>query len=149
MTGCKGHLIVGGLFAAGLIAVFTWLDFYTPGLKQGTLLAAITLMAALLPDADKEGEAKNYYYGLMLVTYGALMIQHRFRETSVLAFYAVLPAFSRVGNWTHQWWAVLAAPLPIIFLPMIFYGASLKALLPFYLAAAVGYLSHLLVDRVF
>jgi hypothetical protein len=34
-------------------------------------------------------------------------------------------------------------------LPAFFYGFSIETLLPFYIAAVVGYFSHLLLDRKF
>ncbi len=39
--------------------------------------------------------------------------------------------------------------LPIIILPMMFYKLPLLDSLPFYLAAILGYLSHLVLERKF
>jgi membrane-bound metal-dependent hydrolase YbcI (DUF457 family) len=149
LPGFKAHLFGGALFFLLALAAVLWMGLYRPDHQTLALLAVITLLAALFPDVDTDSKGRVLFYGVLLVIYLALMIQGRFRLAAVLGFCALLPAVAHHRGWTHSWWAMLLVPLPIIILPVVFYESSLPSVLPFYLAAVVGYLSHLVLDRTF
>lgn len=149
MPGFKAHLIGGALFFLLALAAVLWLGVYQPDPRTMLLLAMITLLAALFPDVDTDSKGRILFYGALALIYLVLMIQARFRLAAVLGFCALLPAVAHHRGWTHSWWAMLVVPLPIIILPVAFYDSSLTSILPFYVAAVLGYLSHLVLDRVF
>jgi membrane-bound metal-dependent hydrolase YbcI (DUF457 family) len=60
----------------------------------------------------------------------------------------MLPILSRHRGWTHTWWAMLLVPSPLLILPYLHVPERPLVGLPFYGAAVVGYLSHLVVDRI-
>ncbi|HDQ39558.1 MAG TPA: hypothetical protein ENN39_00780 [Desulfonatronum sp.] len=149
MPGFKAHLFGGALFFLLALTAVLWLGIYRPDYQTLALLAVITLLAALFPDVDTDSKGRVLFYGALLALYLVLMIQGRYRLAAVLGFCALLPAVAHHRGWTHSWWAMLLVPLPILILPVAFYERSPLLLLPFYLAAVLGYLSHLVLDRVF
>lgn len=149
MPGFKAHLFGGALFFLLALAAVLWAGMYRPDQQTLMLLAVIALLAALFPDVDTDSKGRVLFYGALLSIYLVLMIQGRFRLAAVLGFCALLPAVAHHRAWTHSWWAMLLVPLPIIILPVAFYDRSLASVLPFYGAAVTGYLSHLVLDRVF
>lgn len=147
MPGYKAHLCGGALFFILVLVGVLWAGVYRPDPQTLAVLAVITLLAALFPDVDTDSKGRVLFYGALLVIYLALMIQGRYRTAAVLGFCALLPAVAHHRAWTHTWWAALLVPLPIIILPAVFYDRPLVSLLPFYMAAVIGYLSHLALDR--
>lgn len=149
MPGFRAHLCGGALFFILALAAALWLGIFQPDQRTALLLGVIALLAALFPDVDTDSRGRALFYGALLVVYLALMIQGRFRLAAVLGFCALLPAVAHHREWTHSWWAMLLIPSPMLILPMVFYDLSLPAVLPFYAAAVIGYLSHLALDRIF
>ncbi|MEE8432940.1 MAG: metal-dependent hydrolase [Candidatus Desulfatibia sp.] len=149
MPGYKGHLtgrlIFWGLCLAGLFGF----GIYQPDPITALVLLLIVLLGALFPDTDTDSKGQNLFYGCLVILDLALMIKGKFKWAAILGFCALLPAIGHHRGWTHTWWAMLIIPLPIIILPMMFYKLSLPDVLPFYLAAVFGYLSHLVLDRKF
>jgi membrane-bound metal-dependent hydrolase YbcI (DUF457 family) len=149
MPGYKGHL-TGGLFFYGLCLIaFIWLEVYQPTLQIAAALFIITFMGALFPDTDTDSKGQNLFYGCFVVLDLALIINEEYKWAALLGFCALLPAIGHHRGWTHTWWAMLLVPLPIIILPLLLYDFTLPLLLPFYLAAVLGYFSHLVLDRKF
>lgn len=149
MPGFKAHLFGGALFCILALIAVLWLGIYRPDHETLVLLVVITLLAALFPDVDTDSKGRILFYGALLAVHLALMIQGHYRLAAILGFCALLPAVAHHREWTHSWWAMLLVPLPIVILPVVFYDRSLEAALPFYVAAVIGYLSHLVLDRVF
>jgi len=149
MPGYKAHLTGGALFGGGCLAAVVWFGIYQPDPETALVLFVITLLGALFPDTDTDSKGQNLFYGALVVLDLALMIQGRYKWAAILGFCAMLPAIGHHRGWTHTWWAMLLIPLPIIVLPVIFYRIPPADLLPFYLAAVLGYFSHLVLDRKF
>jgi membrane-bound metal-dependent hydrolase YbcI (DUF457 family) len=149
MPGYKGHLIGGICFFGLCLAGVIWLGVYKPEPQTALVLLCIFLVGALFPDVDTDSKGQNLFYGVLAILDLALMIKGEYKWAAILGFCALLPAIGHHRGWTHTWWAMLLVPLPIIILSMIFYRFPLQALLPFYLAAVLGYLSHLVFDRKF
>jgi len=112
-------------------------------------LLCISLLASLFPDVDTDSKGQNLFYSLLAALDLGLMIKGLYKWAAILGFCAMLPALGHHRGWTHTWWAMLLVPSVILVLPMIFYSISIEKLLPFYLAAVIGYFSHLLLDRKF
>jgi membrane-bound metal-dependent hydrolase YbcI (DUF457 family) len=149
MPGYKGHLTGGIIFGSLCLAGLVCFNVYRPDPLKALVLLMIVLLGALFPDTDTDSKGQNLFYGCLVILDLALMIDGKFEWAAILGFCALLPAIGHHRGWTHTWWAMLCIPLPIIILPMVFYKMPLPALLPFYLAAVLGYLSHLVLDRKF
>jgi len=149
MPGYKGHLVGGGLaVTAAWAGLSAWLPAHDPGPLLGTVLAAICVLAALFPDVDTDSKGRHLFYAILAAVDLGLLVRGEYRWAAVLGFAAMLPAVGHHRGWTHSWWAMLVVPLPILVLPVIFWGLDPLALVPFYLAALLGYLSHLVLDAV-
>ncbi len=149
MPGYKVHIGGGVLIGGGCLAAVAWFGYYQPKPETAVALVVIALLGALFPDTDTDSKGQNLFYSCLVILDLALMIKGHYKWAAILGFCAMLPAIGHHRGWTHTWWAMLIIPLPIILLPVIFYRLSPETLLPFYLAAVVGYFSHLLLDRKF
>lgn len=149
MPGFKAHLFGGALFFVLALGAVLWLGLYRPGPETVLLLAVIALLAALFPDVDTDSKGRVLFYGILLTVSLALMIRGDFRLAAILGFCALLQNIAHHRAWTHRWWAMLLVPLPILVLPVAFGERHLPDVLPFYAAAVLGYLSHLVLDRKF
>lgn len=149
MPGFKGH-VAGALAAAGgALGGAWWLGLYRPEPKVMAMLAALTVLGALFPDVDTNSKGRHLYYGVALLADAVLILKEQYRYAALLGFCAILPAVGSHRGWTHTWWAGLIIPSPIIIAPMMLMGMGWQTLLPYYLAAVLGYYSHLLLDGTF
>lgn len=137
----------GAIIWGGALAAVAWLGVYRPDTRTAGVLGAVTLMGALFPDTDTDSKGQNFFYGILVVLDLALMIKGMYKWAAVLGFCAMLPAVGRHRGWTHTWWAMLIVPLPLLLLPVVFYGVPAAGPAPFYAAAVAGYFSHLVLDR--
>ena len=149
MPGYKAHLAGGAALGASSIAAAVYFAYLPTDIWMLTVLFAIALMASLFPDTDTESKGQNLFYGLMAVTDLFLIVNQYYEWAAILGLFAMLPALGRHRGWTHTWWAMLLVPAPIMLLPWILFRQEWMTTLPFYLAAVVGYFSHLLLDREF
>ena len=147
MPGYKGHITGAILFSSLSLAGIIWLGVYKPDIHTVWGLLGISLAGALFPDVDTDSKGQNFFYGILVILDLGLLIKGEYKSAAVLGFCALLPAIGHHRGWTHTWWAMLLIPAPILILPMIFYQCPWQQLLPFYLAAVLGYLSHLVLDR--
>ncbi|WP_243364244.1 metal-dependent hydrolase [Fundidesulfovibrio terrae] len=149
MPGFKGH-IAGSLAATGaVLGGAWWLGLYRPEPKVMAILAALAVLGSLFPDVDTNSKGRHLYYGAAVIADAALILKGLYRYAALLGFCALLPAVGSHRGWTHTWWAGLVIPSPIVIGPMMLMGLAWQILLPFYLAAVLGYYSHLLLDGTF
>jgi membrane-bound metal-dependent hydrolase YbcI (DUF457 family) len=149
MPGFKGHC-AGALAVTGAAFAGAWqLGLYKPEPPVMALLAALALLGALFPDVDTNSKGRHLYYGAALVADAALILKGQYKYAALLGFCAILPAVGSHRGWTHTWWAGLIIPSPIIISPMMLMGVPWQTLAPFYLAAVLGYYSHLILDGTF
>ncbi len=149
MPGYRVHLLGGiGATAVGIgVAIYKGgIAFSVP---QIVSLLAIGSLASLFPDVDTDSKGQNIFYFLLASLDIALMIKRYYKWAAILGFMAMLPALGRHRGWTHTLWAMVLVPSPLLVLPLLFYKISLSTMLPYYLAAVIGYFSHLLLDRKF
>lgn len=150
MPGYKGHL-AGGLFFAvmGLVGavLLGWLTFQP---LVASALVSFCLLGALFPDTDTDSKGQNLYYAVFAAVDLGLIVQKHYMWAAWLGFFAMLPAIGSHRGWTHTWWAMLLVPTPILAIPAIAQGADAAiGFLPFYVAFATGYFSHLMLDGEF
>ena len=160
MSGYRGHLVGASVSAVGYLALFGYAVF--AGLAQqyfallewgeypllGYVLAlgTLVLLFGLWPDVDIYSMGQRVFYSIFLVADVFLIVTERFQVAAYLGLVAMLPILSRHRGWTHTWWAMLLVPSPLLILPYLHMPEQPLVGLPFYGAAVVGYLSHLILD---
>lgn len=157
MAGYKGHLAGATLFVLGYIALLAYAFSVDAAYEQFSALEQIgyplslvvlALLFGLWPDVDINSKGQRIFYSIFLVTDLFLIATEQFRAAAYLGLVALLPVLSHHRGWTHTWWAMLLIPSPLLILPYLHVPERPLVGLPFYGAAVVGYLSHLVVDRI-
>lgn len=147
MPGYKTHLAGAAVVTAGAIYGAQELGYYTWRTPESLGIVAAALLASLFPDTDTASKGRPFFYGLLALTDVALLITEQYRWAALLGFFAMLPVVGNHRGWTHTWWAALIVPLPLALIPHLLFQQPWEPLLPCYLAAVLGYFSHLLLDR--
>jgi len=155
MAGYKGHIAGATLFAAGYIALLGYAFAVDAAYQQfGALelvgyplaLLALALLFGLWPDVDTDSKGRRLFYAVFFVADIFLIATKQFEAAAYLGLFALLPALDHHRGWTHTWWAMLLIPAPLLVLPYLHFPERPLVGLPFYGAAVIGYLSHLVVD---
>ena len=149
MPGYKIHIAGAVVVTGGAMALAYWLGVYRPPFKIMAMLAALSVLSAMFPDVDTDSKGRHLYYGVALLADVALIVRNQYRYAAFLGLCALLPAIGAHRGWTHTWWAALLIPGPVMLVPYILPHMAWQWLLPFYLAAVLGYFSHLLLDGQF
>ena len=162
----RGHLAAGALAGTG-VAAAAWSAGGADSIPEAGLLFALTTGFALFPDLDVASVSQRWYARGVVAGSIALMIAGAWHAAAVLGAVALLPMVHHHRGWTHHWAAVLLVPLAVLWLWQGLGGMSMAegvspgsllptresvlaliAYAPAYLAMALGYAAHLLVDRV-
>ncbi len=147
MPGYKGHIAGAVILGAGVLAAVNWLAWFRPEPWQALVLMGCVVLGALFPDVDTDSRGQKFFYSLLLIINLTLMILGYYRWSAILGFLAMLPVVARHRGFIHTWWAMLAIPLAVFLLPIIFYGVPWQILITYYLASVFGYFTHLILDR--
>jgi membrane-bound metal-dependent hydrolase YbcI (DUF457 family) len=159
MSNYQGHLYAGTVtFLLFLGALIFW--FFIPSELELLMLFGICLFAALLPDIDTKSVGQKLFYRALFILDMLLIASQRYKEAALLGLVAMLPILGKHRGWTHTLWAAFLLPLPLLLFPAIAQhgwtpfqtipsGELVRAGAPYYAAAVLGYLSHLLKDRKF
>ena len=149
MPGYKGH-IAGALAGTGAaLGGAWWLRLYRPEPTVMLTLAAVAVLGALFPDVDTNSKGRHLYYRAAALAAAALILFKQYRIAAILGFCAMLPAIGSHRGWTHTWWAGLIIPGAALIGAAAFLDVSWQTLVPYYLAAVLGYYSHLVLDGTF
>jgi len=155
MAGYKGHIagaaVFGGVYLAALGYAFSVDAAYRQftALEQvgyPLALLALALLFGLWPDVDTDSKGQEIFYSIFFVADLFLVVTEQFRAAAYLGLVAVLLVLSTHRGWTHTWWAMVLVPSPLLILPYLHVPGRPLVGLPFYGAAVIGYLSHLVVD---
>ena len=152
MPGYKEHLSGGMAIGALGISAAVLLGYLAVDVLQLAGLWGVCLLGALFPDIDTDSKGQNLFYTGLIVIDAFLIYHSCYRWAAWLGLMAMLPALGHHRGWTHTWWAMLVVPLPIVIIPyMLFNDQNVSVLLSekYYAAFALGYFSHLLMDRKF
>ena len=157
MSDYRGHLWGGVVFFVGLAWAMValskkvgnpeWLAVFW-GWKVLVLLG-IALLMALWPDVDTDSKGQRLFYRIFLAADMLLIVGKLHQLAAILGLLAMIPIVGRHRGWTHTIWAAVLVALPFFVLPMYFAGRPTWVGLPYFLAALVGYGSHLVLDRTF
>jgi membrane-bound metal-dependent hydrolase YbcI (DUF457 family) len=165
MSDYRGHVAAGAAFYAVLAFLLVVAVPATMGLDSHLLIdkwwevpaqLLVAVLAALWPDVDITSQGRKLFYRLFLVLDLYLIFSGEWQAATFLGLFAILPGLGKHRGWTHRLWAALLVPAPIIIVPLfIESGWRLARVpdysnfgqgLPYYLAAVVGYVSHLAAD---
>lgn len=162
MPGYQAHTLGGVLVGAAAASAAVYFGYYT--VEQWPFLCAllgVCMLGALFPDIDTDSRGQNLFYGGMLLLDLAFIVKGMYKWAAFLGFFAIMPGLGHHRGWTHTWWAMLLVPAPILLIPMavnlpemyVSYTLSMAEpwmdFVPFYAAFALGYFSHLAMDRKF
>lgn len=149
MPSYKVHITGAALLAAGaLTALYTLGPYHLPPLHAAALTATC-ILASLFPDVDTSSKGRPVFYALLAGLDLVLIINQHYKWAAIAGLVAMLPALGNHRGWTHTWLAMLLAPLAVMALPLIFFQFSWLDILPYFIAAVLGYFSHLALDRTF
>jgi len=155
MAGFKGHITGALTFFAGYLAVLAYVFSIDAAYARfSTLelvgypvaLLVLTVLFGLWPDVDTDSKGQNVFYTVFFVADLFLIVTEQFQEAAYLGLFALLPALGHHRGWTHTWWAMVLIPSPLLLLPYLHMPDRPLIGLPFYGAAVLGYLSHLVMD---
>lgn len=148
MPGYKLHLAGGGALVGSALAVTHHSEVAVFDPFTASALMVVGLLASLFPDVDINSKGKHLFYALLVVVDLVLMVQEHYQWAAILGFVAMLPAVSKHRGFTHRWWAAVLIPALVCALPVWFYQLPWQVMLPWYIAAVLGYASHLILDNV-
>ena len=155
MAGYKGHIAGAAVLGSGYLALLVYAFSVDAAYRQFSVLEQIgyplvlltlALLFGLWPDVDTDSKGQDLFYTIFFVVDLFLVVTEQFRAAAYLGLVAVLLVLSKHRGWTHTWWAMLLVPSPLLILPYMHLPERPLVGLPFYGAAVVGYLSHLVVD---
>ena len=159
----RSHLNTG--LAAGVVLAGA-AQLAQPGqpVEDLLMLAGLTAAFALVPDLDVASVPQRWFYRGVALALAVLLALDRGHAAGLLGFFALLPLVHHHRGWMHRWWAAAVVPAGVLLLgaallnrlhwPMepneipTLLRSQLSTHLPFYCAMALGYATHLVVDRV-
>ena len=154
MAAYKGH-IIGGIGAGVILATviplipLAALASVTLQLQDWQALwgvFVVCILFALFPDVDTNSKAQDIFFLLAFAIDLVLIYNGDFVAAAYLGLIAMLPILGHHRGWTHQRWAMIVVPLPIILGPLLYSLENLGTSALYYSAAVAGYFSHLLLD---
>ena len=148
MPGYKTHIAGGAIAGAAAVFAAVHFDYISFDPKIAAILVGISTLGALFPDVDTDSKGQNLFYVLLLGAVLGLMAIKKFMWAALVGVFAILPAIGRHRGWTHSWWAAFAVPLPLLLLPIWILGWPVETTAYFYCPAVIGYLSHLILDKL-
>lgn len=154
MASYRGH-IVGGIAAGAISMAILPLVPLEQSAEAARLLYdwqiliaffVLSILFALFPDVDTNSKGQDIFIGLAFFTDVLLILNGNFQAAAYLGLIAMLPILGHHRGWTHSKWAMVAVPLPLIILPVLYNEALLVPAAVYYIASVSGYFSHLLFD---
>lgn len=156
MPDFKDH-IVGGVFIAVVaalvltvlspaVAIRSFSELWPMALRSMSLVV-VCILAALWPDIDTKSKGQRVFYLLFCAADTYLIFTRRYFAAALLGYLAMLPVIVPHRGWIHSKSAALVFCAPILLLPMILQRQITYIGLPYFIAALLGYLSHLALDH--
>lgn len=145
MAGYKIHITAALLFC-GVLYFFPFWDSLS---WSGKLICAgIAVFFGLWPDVDTKSKGQ-YIFLLLVFTANLLLIyQHDYQRAAYLGLLVIFPILSRHRGWTHSYYAMFLVPLGFYLAAVHYNEGQSTNLLPYLLAAILGYASHLVTDKL-
>ncbi len=152
----RGHF-VGGLVAGYVVAGIGSLSGHLPGPSHPHwwAVAATGLFFALFPDVDTDSLPRRWFYRAVVVGLVSLAWLGEQRLGLWLAILSMLPLLDHHRGWTHGRWmplvvpAILGVGAAVVLREQPFVDRLTALDVIYYVAAAVGWYTHLLLDGLF
>jgi hypothetical protein len=129
-------------------------EYWRTGLSIA-LCFVLALIGASFPDTDIKSRPQLLFYRTLFVVDAALIALYYARDAVIYLHAAALLGLGAMGpllgkhrGWTHSRLAMVAVPSPLVLVPMLMENAVVWPGLPYYLAATLGYASHLYMDGI-
>ncbi len=155
MSNYKGHIaggaIAGTVYAAVLTgSISNHVDVssygtYAPWLFPA-ILVVISILFGLWPDIDTNSKGQDIFFSGMFLLNVYLLATESYKLAAFLGLLAMLPIVGKHRGWTHSRITMIVAPLPILILPYLLEPTRPWLGAPYYGAAVIGIMSHLLLD---
>ena len=109
----------------------------------------LCLIGAMAPDIDIKSKSKTFIYALIIPVDLVLILFMYYRAAAIIGFFALLPNVVRHRGGLHTIKAAIFLPAPLLIIPVLLTGKlEVRQLgVSYYLAASLGYISHLVADR--
>ena len=132
----------------------------------------VAVLFGLWPDVDIKSKSQKIFYRVLFVLNVVLIVfLQKYLESALLGLFAMLPIMSRHRGWTHARITMMLLPVVFLLIP-IYTGypewqssgnlvdhfnalrdwdhlpAAILSGLPFYVAAFIGYATHLHLDGI-
>lgn len=155
MSNYKGHIIggtVSGVVYAAVVtgAINTHIDFSSYGTNPEWIFPAILVILSILfglwPDIDTNSKGQDIFFSGMFALSVYLIATESYKLAAFLGLLAMLPIVGKHRGWTHSRLAMILVPLPILLLPYLLEPTRPWLGAPYYGAAVIGIMSHLLLD---
>lgn len=144
MPGYKSHIAVSLLFC-GLLYVFPfWASLSWMG-KIGCI--ALAVFFGLWPDVDTKSKGQYLFLVSVLLADLYLIARQDYKRAAYLGLLIIFPIMAPHRGWTHSLVAMVLIPCALFLAALQYTGGKPYDLLPYLLAALLGYASHILVDR--
>lgn len=144
MAGYKTHIAAALLFCGALYFFPFW---YSLSWTGKAVCVAIAVFFGLWPDVDTKSKGQWLFLWLFLIVNAILIWREEYKRAAYLGLLVVLPLVARHRGWTHHWLTMLLLPSGLYLAALHYTQAHPYDLLPYLLAALLGYASHLVVDR--
>ncbi len=148
MAGFRAHLGCGLLVGGGAWYVLRAAQVFDPSPPLLAALAACVALGSLFPDVDTDSKARRWFYAALFGLDAVLLARGQVHWAALLGLVAMLPAMGAHRGWTHRLWAAFLVPLTLLGAAAWLFGWEPVHLVPYYGAVVVGYISHLVVDRL-
>ena len=107
----------------------------------------LALFTSLWPDVDIKSKSQRLIYLLLFILDLLLILEGAYLASALLGLLLILPLLGKHRGWTHSRWSMVLLPSPLLWIPMYLNGSlSVFTGLPYYLAAVIGYATHLFLD---
>ncbi len=145
MPGYRGHIFAALLFC-GLLYLFPF--WKSLSLVGKILCIGIAVFFGLWPDVDTKSKGQTIFLICFLIADAILIYRHEYKRAAYLGLLIVLPLVSRHRGWTHTFTAMILIPGALYLSFIHYWGGTGYDLLPYFLAAILGYASHIAADKV-
>lgn len=156
MSNWRGHIAggaVAGTAYAAALATFTprFVQQGVFGLSDPTgffaALVILSILFGLWPDVDTNSKAQDIFVTIFFIFDIFVIWAGFYQLAAYLGLVGLLPILGHHRGWTHSRWAMVAVPLPFLLLPVLTGDGSTWSGLPYYGAAVIGFMSHLVLDK--
>lgn len=154
MAGWKGHIAGGLVVGIAYVSAVSLLPVEHFAEAAGLLhswqmllaVLVVCVLFAIFPDVDTNSKAQDLFFGIVFPLDIVLLATGSIQAAAYLGLIAMLPIIGHHRGWTHRKWAMFVVPLPILIVPYLYNSAIVPTSTVLYIAAVVGYFSHLLLD---